>query len=521
MHSQHIWRGPEVNVAAGETLVSLTLASARRAPDQLALVDALTGRSVGYGQLADRLLRVASSLSAAGLGKGDVVATLSPNSSAWLILTLGVMANDSVVTGMNPLLKPDEIRRQITMSGAKLLAVAPELVPMVESAGIDKIVAGLIVLGENGVGKHRSLADLLREGKPEPRRPSPDSLALLPFSSGTSGLPKGVEVLAGSLARTAVSARAALAVTERDVMLAVSPLFHIAAVTGIVAPALACARPIVMVPAPKVEIVLAAIERYRVSYTIVSPPFLRALLEHPAVEQHDLSSLRFIVSTAAPLSAELQTAVARRLGVPVRQGYGMTESTSAITLDPLDAPRPGGCGKVAPNFEIRIVDPETGEDMPADARGEIWFRSPMMMRAYHNDPGATVETVTPDGWLRTGDVGRFDADGYLFIVDRLKELIKVGGAQVAPSELEAVIAAYPGVADVAVVGQPSAAAGERPVAYVVACKPIGADALMGWVAERVAPFKQLHAVEIIDSIPRQPNGKVMRRLLKERQRAVA
>jgi acyl-CoA synthetase (AMP-forming)/AMP-acid ligase II len=216
------------------------------------------------------------------------------------------------------------------------------------------------------------------------------------------------------------------------------------------------------------------------------------------------------------LSAELQLAAARRVGATILQCYAMTESVGPVVLGPIFDPRPGSGGKVAPGVEIRIVEPASGDDVQAGAPGEVWFRSPLAMRGYHNDAGATAGMITADGWLRTGDLGRFDADGNLFIIDRLKELIKVNGAQVAPAELEAVIAAYPGVADSAVIGRPSAASGEVPVAWVVASAPIEAKALMAWVAERVAPFKRLHAVEFVDAIPRQPTGKIMRRLLRER-----
>jgi acyl-CoA synthetase (AMP-forming)/AMP-acid ligase II len=497
----------------GDTLVSLCLAAAARIPDRPALIDAPDGAATTYGELADRLLRTASSLSAIGMRKGNVVAILAPNSASWVTLALGVMAGGGIVTGINPMLKPDEIARQITASGAGMLALASSLLPIVEAAGLGKLVREVIVLDGAPVEGARLLDHLICEGRPERLVPEPDDVALLPFSSGTSGLPKGVEITGRSLALSAASVRSVLGLGDTDVWLAASPFFHIVAVSGVLANAMDAGVPVVIVPVPELEAVLRAIERHRVTLTVLAPPAIRALAGHAAVERHDLTSLRAVGCTAAPLSAEIQIAAARRIDVPIFQAYGMTESVSAITIGPIGDPRPGSCGTPAPGFEIRVVDPETFDDVPPGSSGDIWVRSGTLMRGYRDDPGATAEAMTEDGWLRTGDYGCFDADGHLFIVGRLKELIKVNSSQVAPAELEALIAAYPGVADVAVVGRPSAATGECPVAYVVAPSPIDASALMEWVAERVAPFKRLHAVEFIEAVPRQLNGKIMRRLL--------
>lgn len=512
----YVWRGTRLPVVS-EDLVTRTLATADRAPDRPALIEARSGAITSYGTLANGIRGVASSLSASGIGKGVVVATLTPNSSAWVTLALGVMAAGGVVTGVNPMLKPEEIARHITASGASMLAVVSSLLPMVERAGLDRLVREVFLL-DGPAGGRRMLADLIRRGEEDSivAAAAPDDMVLLPFSSGTAGFPKGVEVPARSLALSIETVRMCFDLSDDDVVMAVTPFFHIAAVSGVLAPALAFGLPVVIASPLDVEAMLDAIERHRVTFTIVTPPVIRAFAEHPAVERHDLSSLRVVCCTAAPLSAELQVAAARRVGTTILQCYAMTESIGPIVIGPISDPRPGSGGKVAPGVEIRIVDPASGDDAAPGASGEIWFRSPLAMRGYHNDAGANAEMTTADGWLRTGDLGRFDTDGNLFVIDRLKELIKVNGAQVAPAELEAVIAAYPGVVDAAVVGRPSGSFGEVPVACVVVSAPIEAKELMDWVAERVAPFKRLHAVEFVDAIPRQPTGKVLRRLLRER-----
>jgi acyl-CoA synthetase (AMP-forming)/AMP-acid ligase II len=513
-----IWRGGSLPDHTADSLVAFASAAALRAPGEPALIDAPTGTTVLYGELTERMLRVASSLAAMGLNRGEVVATLTPNSTHWAIFALGTMAAGGVVTGVNPGLRPNEIARQLMASGATVIAVASGVVPMVEAAGLGRLVKAVVVLDEDAAGPYRTLADLVRDGRAAPRSPEPDDLALLPFSSGTSGLPKGVAVTGRSLALAGVAAGGALGLTDADRWLAVAPYFHIVAISTLAA-ALARGTPIVIASAPDAGSLLEAIERYRITMTVITPPALHALAGHPHVARRDLSSLRAIGCTAAPLSAERQTEAARCLGTTVFQAYGMTESVGAITLGPLSDPRPGSCGKPAPGTEIRVVEPETGAELSCGQCGEVLFRAPFSMHGYRNDAKATQQAMTADGWVRTGDVGYFDEDENLFIVDRLKELIKVDAASVSPAELEALLTAYPGVDDAAVVGRPSPVTGESPVGYVVANEPIEAASLLRWVAERVAPFKRLQAIEFVDAIPRQPNGKIMRRLLGERDGA--
>jgi acyl-CoA synthetase (AMP-forming)/AMP-acid ligase II len=197
----------------------------------------------------------------------------------------------------------------------------------------------------------------------------------------------------------------------------------------------------------------------------------------------------------------------------------MTEGCSTIAVGPLEAPRRGSVGRLLPNVEARILDPVTGADLGAGGAGELWIRSPQVMRGYRGQPEATVLTVDAAGWLHTGDLCTFDEDGYLFVVDRRKELIKYKGYQVAPAELEHLLLAHPAVADAAVVPRPDPEAGEIPVAHVVLRTDATPDELMGYVAERVAPYKRIRAVRLATEIPRSPSGKLLRRVLVERERA--
>jgi acyl-CoA synthetase (AMP-forming)/AMP-acid ligase II len=225
---------------------------------------------------------------------------------------------------------------------------------------------------------------------------------------------------------------------------------------------------------------------------------------------------------AAPLGAELQQAAARRIGCPVAQGYGMTEATADIALWPTSVPVvPGAAGRLLPGVRARITDPDTGAGRDPGQAGELWVRTPALMTGYLGNPDATAATIDEDGWLHTGDIARFDDAGNLFIVDRVKELIKVKGFQVAPAELEAILRSHPAVADAAVIGVPDRRAGERPKAYVVPARPVAAEELIEYAGTRLAPHKRIHEVEFTDAIPTSPSGKTLRRLLiaRERQRA--
>jgi acyl-CoA synthetase (AMP-forming)/AMP-acid ligase II len=238
----------------------------------------------------------------------------------------------------------------------------------------------------------------------------------------------------------------------------------------------------------------------------------------PQLDERDTSSLKMVISGAAPLDADLLERAEERIGAPIRQGYGLTEvspvSHKSRLADVAETP-PGSVGPLIPNTEARLVDPETGEDVPEGEEGEIWIRGPQVMKGYLNNPEATAATITEDGWLRSGDIGRRDGNGYFFIVDRLKELIKYHGYQVPPAELEAVLVSHPKVKDAGVIGVPTVDGDELPKACVVAEDGLEADELMAYVAERVAPYKRIREIEFVDEIPKSASGKILRRMLRE------
>jgi acyl-CoA synthetase (AMP-forming)/AMP-acid ligase II len=249
------------------------------------------------------------------------------------------------------------------------------------------------------------------------------------------------------------------------------------------------------------------------------PAIAVALAEDPRVEGRDLGSLRHVLSAAAPLGIELAEACERRLGCPVTEGFGMTE-TSAIThlVPPFgDARKPGSIGPAIPGVECRLVDPQTGEDA---VPGELWMRSAKVMQGYLNNPEATATTIDSDGWLRTGDIATVDQDGWFTVVGRIKEIIKYKGFQVFPAELEMLLMSHPDVIDAAVIAVEDATAGEIPKAFVVPTSDtIDTDAVLRHVAEQVAPYKRIRAIEVIDEIPKSQSGRILRRTLQERAAA--
>jgi 4-coumarate--CoA ligase len=240
------------------------------------------------------------------------------------------------------------------------------------------------------------------------------------------------------------------------------------------------------------------------------------MAKHPLVDKYDMSTLEQVFSGAAPLSAELALEAGQRLGCEVVQGYGMTELSPVSHLTPVGQFKPGSVGVTAPNTEMRVVDPLTGDDLDVDADGEIWVRGPQVMKGYLNNERATADTITDEGWLRTGDIGHVDGDGHVFVVDRLKELIKYKGFQVAPAELEALLLTHPAVADAAVVGRPDEEAGEVPAAYVV-LRPgaeASAEEIIAFIDGQVAHYKRVRYLEFIEAVPKSASGKILRRELK-------
>jgi acyl-CoA synthetase (AMP-forming)/AMP-acid ligase II len=495
-------------------LATFTLTRARELSDRPALIDGPSGRVITFADYADRVEALAGALAARGVGRGDVVALYMPNLPEYAVIFHGVVRANATNTTANPLYTETELGHQLSDSGARMIfTVGPFLETAragAEHAGIDEIV----VVGEVE-GDEPTLADLLAEGAPPPPieiDPATD-LAVLPYSSGTTGLPKGVMLTHRNLIANVLQSDSVFAITPDDVLIGVLPFFHIYGQTVIMNLGLRNGASVVTMPRFDLDQFLGLIEEYRVTIANVVPPIALALAKHPAVDGADLSSLRVVMSGAAPLGAELAVAVSERIGVPTIQGYGMTETSPVTHVSPLEPERikPGTIGLPVPGTETRVVDPETRED---GTHGELLIRGPQVMSGYLNNEEATRHTIDEDGWLHTGDVAEIDEDGYYSIVDRLKELIKYKGFQVPPAELEAILIAHPAISDCAVIGVPDEEAGELPKAFIVCADDATDEEIMDYVAERVSPQKRIRLIERIEEIPKSASGKILRRQLR-------
>jgi acyl-CoA synthetase (AMP-forming)/AMP-acid ligase II len=492
-------------------LTPFVLRSCARLGSKPALVDSSTGRAITYGALPAEIESAAGALARAGHAPGEVVGVILPNVPEFAVVFHAVLQRGGVVTPVNPALTPAEMSRQLADARARYVITSPELVPAASEAAGD---ARILLVGTSD----------LRGPAFASEPPAPGDLAALPYSSGTTGFPKGVMLTHRNLSANIVQLEGVFRCGEDDILLAVLPYFHIYGLTVNMNFALARGATVVTMARFELAAFLETIERHGVTRAFLVPPILLALAKHPLVDRHDLSSLDLIVSGAAPLDEGIARAAAERLGCRVVQGYGLTE-TSPVTHLPPEGPemdaKPGSVGPPLPGTECRIVDIESGEPVPAGRDGEVVIRGAQVMRGYLRDAAATEAAIDPDGWFHTGDIGHVDDDGWLFLVDRLKELIKVRGLQVAPAELEAVLQAHPAVADAAVVPSPDRHGGEVPKAFVVLRDEADLDDLRAYVADRVARHKRIRRIEAVEEIPRSPSGKILRRVLVQIEREAA
>jgi acyl-CoA synthetase (AMP-forming)/AMP-acid ligase II len=500
-----------------------------RLGDKPALVDGPTGRTLTYRQLSDGVRRAAAGLSRRGFKKGDVFAIYSPNLPEYAIIFLAVAALGGINTTANPLYTADELAKQLVDSRARFLITVPVFLDKAKGAAAKSGIEEIFVFGS--AEGARPFAELLETGTEPPavRLDPANDLVVLPYSSGTTGLPKGVMLTHRNLVANLCQCEGMQhfdGFTERDVVVAVLPFFHIYGMVVIMMLGLAGGGTILSVPRFDMQEFLGFVQKYRVTILPIVPPIVLGLVKHPAVAQFDLSSVRLVFSGAAPLGEDMARELSRKLGCPVVQGYGMTEASPVTHLSPTaNAPmKPGSVGRVVPNTEVKIADVGTGAEVEQGQEGELWIRGPQIMKGYLGQPEETAACLDREGWYHSGDVGYVDGDGYFFIVDRTKELIKYKGLQVAPAELEALLVTHPAVLDVAVVRKADEEAGEVPKAYVVlkpdeASRAASAEAIMGWVAERVAPHKRIRHLEFIDQIPKSASGKILRRMLIDRDRA--
>ena len=494
-----------------------------------ALIDPATGAETTYGALKAQIDAFAGALAARGVGVGTVLGLLCPNVPAFATVFHGILRAGATVTTINSLYTPVEIQKQLTDAGATWLITVSPLLPQAQAAaqavGIDD--DHLIVL--DGADGHPNLRDLLATGSPAPDVTFDPAthVAVLPYSSGTTGIPKGVMLSHRNLVANVAQCRVNIDLKSDDRVLAVLPFFHIYGMTVLLN--LALKQRAALVTMPKFDLVqfLENIQNHKCTYLYIAPPIAVALAKHPIVDQYDISTVHTIFSGAAPLDGETAEIAGRRLGARMMQGYGMSELSPVSHAMPYqrdDIPV-SSVGVMLPNTLNKLVDTETGEEITELGEngqtrpGELWVKGPNVMLGYLNRPDATAETLDADGFLHTGDIAVHHEGEYFSIVDRVKELIKYHGYQIAPAELEALLLSHPKVMDAAVIGVLDEEKEEVPKAFVVSAPDSGLtdDEVKEFVAAHVAPYKKVRRVEFVESIPKSTSGKILRKDLRARE----
>jgi acyl-CoA synthetase (AMP-forming)/AMP-acid ligase II len=471
----------------------LILARADEHADRTAITDARTGRALTFGQVADGARRLAAGL---GVERGEVVGIVAGNTADHAVALYGALAAGAAVHHANPALTSGELARQFAMTRPSVvLAGEPARVAVTAAAERGTRIHALDRIGELLAAPQAAVTG----------RAGTDLAHLFP-SSGTTGLPKiAAHTHAGTTAAVRVLAQIpSKRLDEDDVVGIVIPFSHLFGAALLHHALVSGAAAVALDAAPfDFEAFLRMLQDNAVTFAPVTPPILRALSAHPLVDRFDLSALRQLVCSAAPCPPDLLDAAGARLGCEVTDNLGSTEAWGvAMSARP---PVRGSVGRIVPGLEALIVDCDTGRPLGPGEAGELWLRGPAVMRGYLDDD------AEPDEWLHTGDLCSLDAAGNLFVVDRLKDMIKVGGYSVAPAEVELELTSHPAVADAVVVGRPDPALGEVPVAYASLCASATPDELRAWLSGRLAPWKQVSEVVIVERVARTPAGKLLRR----------
>lgn len=516
---------------------------AARHPQRTALI--FMGKRVSYGQLVDLIDRFGAALQRRyGVRKGDRVGIILPNSPQNVIATVACQRIGAIPVQFNPLYVAREIAYQVKDSGCRIMITLDLFWQKVREAG------GVEAYIWTGVQDFLNfpLSFLYRLKAKPPRIPASDAthfmellqespqglqvppvnpkedIAVLLYTGGTTGVSKSVMLSHYNLTANVTQIREWLQMgDEHHTVLAVLPMFHSYGFTAAVGMGLASGSTLILVPRFDAGDLLKTIAKYRPTMFPGVPTMYIGLLNHPDLNKYDLSSLKLCVTGAAAMPVDLLRRFEQVTGATIMEGYGLTETSPVTHANPRVGKRiPGSVGLPYPGTDVRIVDLETGEDLPPGGEGEILIRGPQVMLGYWNRPQETAETIR-DGWLYTGDIGRMDDDGYLYIVDRKKDMIIAGGFNIYPREIDEVLYQHPAVLEACAVGVPDAYRGETVKAFVV-LKP-GAQAteqeILDFCRERLAAYKRPKSVEFLPELPKSTVGKVLRRVLAEQERKAA
>ncbi|GLJ40646.1 hypothetical protein SUGI_0839160 [Cryptomeria japonica] len=491
---------------------------------KLALVDADSGEKLCFGKFKDKVYQVGAGLHQLGIKNQDVVLIFAPNSINFPLCFFGIISIGAVATTVNPLYTTKEVSKQVHDSKTKLIITVPALWDKIKDLGLPAVIIGSYNLSMSTSGIPITLFSEvlnmgLKEGPPMVRFKQTDIAALL-YSSGTTGTSKGVVLSHRNfIASVLMLGSDQEARGEKNLTwLSVLPMFHAYGLVNVMTAQLQRKNTVVSMGRYDFVWMLKVIQEYKVTHLPIVPPIMIALAKHKdIVAQYDLSFLKEVITGAAPLGRDIIEECAANIpNAVILQGYGLTETCGIATMVARERKGHfGSSGTLVSGIEAKIASLEIGKPLPPNQRGEIWLRGSNIMAGYFNNPNATKDTMDRDGWLHTGDLGFFDENGNLFIVDRIKELIKCKGFQVAPAELEGLLLTHPEIVDAAVIPQPDPQAGEVPIAYIVLSSgsSLKKQDVMEFVSKQVAPFKRLHNVIFVKVIPKSASGKILRREL--------
>lgn len=530
---EHIFRSklPDIDISNHLSLVSYCFERIHEFSDRPCLI-LPDGQCFSYAHVELQARRIAAGLDQIGIRKGDVVMLLLPNCVEFVLLFLGIAIRGAVATTANPFYTAGEIAKQVAGARPKLIitqsAFAEKLNAIASAHNLQIMTVDHPLSSLTTAYLHISQLTEADDINCPEEEIHPDDVVALPYSSGTTGLPKGVMLthksLITSIAQQVDGENPNIYFTPEDVVLCVLPMFHIYSLNTVLLCSLRVGASIAVMTKFEIMGLLETIQRNKVTIAPLVPPIVLALAKNPIVEKYDLTTIRMLMSGAAPLGKDLELAFRAR--VPhaiIGQGYGMTEAGPVLAMclgfakQPLPV-KTGACGTVVRNSEVKILDPDSGVSLGYNEPGEICIRGDQIMKGYVSDPEATAITIDKQGFLHTGDIGFIDDDEEVFIVDRVKEIIKYKGFQVAPAEIEGILVSHSAIADAACVSKKDEGAGEVPVAFVVTA--VGADideaVVKNIVAKQVVFYKKLHHVFFVDSIPRSPSGKILRKELRQR-----
>ncbi|XP_057660898.1 uncharacterized protein LOC130896667 isoform X1 [Diorhabda carinulata] len=531
---ENIVVGPELERIIDSSLGDLLLLVLKTFEDNVLQVEAETGEELSAALILKRSIKLARWFTSIGIQKGDSISINSENRLEFCLVPVATLFVGAIFAPLNPDYTPLELKHVLNLSKPKLIFCSNKTIDKMVSILPDHPYIDKLVLFGNVESKQQNVTkfqDIIKNADSEEIDDNyksvpldiKNTVATILCSSGTTGFPKGVMCTHDNMAAYVDISRSIMGdIVENDdpsdAMMGLIPFFHS---FGFMLMFLNLLRgkKMVVLGKFKPKIFLESIEKFKVARMIVPPPVLLFLLKSPMVKNYDLSSIKEMRSGAAPMGKDMERELKEKFNVHhVSQGYGMTETTLGVLVSPPGKSKIGSCGKIVPGMMAKVID-DFGNPLPAYKEGEICFKGPLIMKGYVGDPKSTESTIDKDGWLHTGDVAYYDSDGYFFIVDRIKELIKYKAYQVAPAELEALLLTHPAIQDSAVIGLPNEEAGELPLAFIVQKpnKKITEQEVEKFVEDNVSPQKRLRGgVIFLNEIPRNPTGKILRRVLRER-----